>query len=70
MSLLVSDITLKWGMLKMYIESAEKDLNKNLEKGTRLAGRRVRSSLREARKVARELQSLLVRLEKSRSEVE
>lgn len=52
--------------LRLCVESMEKDLEKNLEKGNSAAGRRVRASLRDLKGRAATLIRELVALDKSR----
>lgn len=52
--------------LRLCVESMEKDLEKNLEKGNSAAGRRVRASLRDLKARAAGLIREMVALDKSR----
>lgn len=52
--------------LRLCVESMEKDLEKNLEKGNSAAGRRVRASLRDLKGRAANLIREMVTLDKSR----
>lgn len=57
-----------WAEIKLLVESLEKDLDKNLNKGNSAAGRRVRASLRDLKKKATELIRDLVALDKTRKD--
>lgn len=52
--------------LRLCVESLEKDLEKNLEKGNSAAGRRVRAGLRDLKGRAASLIREMVTLDKSR----
>jgi len=54
-----------WADLCHCVESMEKDLEKNLNKGNSAAGRRVRAQLRDLKKKSAELIRELVKLDKS-----
>lgn len=55
-----------WADLRLCVESMEKDLDKNLDKGNSAAGRRVRAQLRDLKKKSAELIRELVKLDKSK----
>lgn len=57
-----------WAEVKLLVESLEKDLDKNLNKGNSAAGRRVRANLRVLKKQATELIRDLVALDKTRKD--
>lgn len=57
-----------WAEIKLLVESLEKDLDKNLNKGNSAAGRRVRANLRDLKKQATELIRDLVALDKTRKD--
>jgi len=55
-----------WAELRLCVESMEKDLDKNLNKGNSAAGRRVRAQLRDLKKKSSELIRELVKLDKTK----
>lgn len=55
-----------WAELRLCVESMEKDLDKNLNKGNSAAGRRVRAQLRDLKKKSSELIRELVKLNKTK----
>jgi hypothetical protein len=55
-----------WAELRLCVESMEKDLEKNLEKGNTAAGRRVRAQLRSLKDKATGLIREMVQLDKTR----